>query len=204
MEIGSFQGKSTVFIATALKEEKCNKVYAVDPHLGEINSGKKEFSRTYNDFLGNIKAFGVDKYVVPIRKTSEEAGKKWRNPISMLFVDGLHDYIHVKQDLSIWLPFLSDGGILICHDAFAPHPDVFRALKQKVFTSKNFRYISFANSIIYAVKGRPAGVKEKAFYEYNKFMIILTAEIWHFKYLSEAAKQPAVNILKKFILKEKS
>ncbi len=103
VEIGSYLGMSTVFMAKTTK----NKIYAIDPH----------FLGSYKKFLANTKKY---KNIIPIKKTSEQANKNWHQKISLLHIDGNHEYKFAKQDLNLWLKHLTPNGVVICHDAFAP------------------------------------------------------------------------------------
>ncbi len=203
VEIGSFQGKSTVFMGTALKEKKKGKLYAIDPHLGKTNIGKRDYKPTYKIFMTNIHKFGVDPYIVSIRNTSQEAAKKWKRPISLIFIDGLHDYAHALEDISLWTRHLIDGGIIACHDTFCPYPDVFEAFKKEILYTDKYSYMSFTNSILWAVKGKPNSSAESLRYLYNKNLILFAASFWHTKSLPEKMKQFLVNHLKRIIIKKK-
>ena len=97
VEIGSYCGKSTIWLA------QCGeKVFAIDPHKGDVSGGKT--NPTISVFLSNLKRAGVQANVSPIIKTSREAHEKWEKPIKFLFIDGLHDYQHALEDFSLWSP----------------------------------------------------------------------------------------------------
>lgn len=203
VEIGSFQGKSTVFIASALKDENCGNVYGIDPHKGETTAGKKEYAPSFKAFLKNVRQFQVDEFVIPIRKTSEDANRGWKRPISLLFIDGLHDYLHAKQDLELWLPHLVSGGVVACHDAFSPYPEVFKAVHEELFESGTFRYISFTNSVLYAVKGKAETLREKLILLYNISLITFISLLWHSRFIPVPARDFLVTVLKRIIIKER-
>jgi len=124
IEIGSWLGKSTCFMAETIKEQKLNiKFYTVDTFLGEVNAVdqqdivKKEGGNIYNRFLNNMKEADVLDYVTPLMITSEEASKLFNdNNFDFIFIDAEHLYDFVKQDLTNWYPKLKTGGILAGHD----------------------------------------------------------------------------------------
>ena len=177
VEVGSFQGKSTVFMARVTK----NPIYAIDPHY--LNSYKK--------FLKNTKKY---KNIIPIKKTSAAAAKNWRLPISLLHIDGAHEYRLVKQDLKLWLRHLTPDGVVICHDAFAPYPEVFKAVKEEIFDKPGWAYIGALDSQIFAICG-----KKKL--NWQRPFIILASNIWHNKNLPENLRFFIVNrLLKIFFL----
>lgn len=201
VEIGSFQGKSTICLAQALKEKGSGRVYSVDPHLGQTHQGEKEFSQTYSSFLKNIKNFKVSDFVAPIRKKSLEAAKNWKKPIDLLHIDGLHEYKYVKQDLGSWIPYLIDGGVLVCHDAFTPEPDVFRAIEEEVIQSGQFCYLAPNDSQIIAIKGKPTGIWQKINYWRQVYFVTLACQIWQNPIIDYNLRYFLVNrVLKLFFL----
>lgn len=177
VEVGSYQGKSTVFMARVTK----NPIYAIDPH----------YLGSYKKFLGNTKKY---KNIIPLKKTSAAANKNWRLPISLLHIDGNHEYKFAKQDLELWLSHLENNGTVICHDAFCPYPEVFQAVKEEIFDKPGWAYIGVLDSQVFAIRG-----KKKL--NWQRPFIILASNIWHNKNLSENFRFFIVNrLLKIFFL----
>jgi predicted O-methyltransferase YrrM len=124
IEIGSWLGKSTCFMAEVIKENNLPvKFYTVDTFLGEINATdqqeivQKEGGNIYNRFLHNMKDGGVLDYVTALMMTSEEASKLFDDEsFDFIFIDAEHLYENVKQDLNNWYPKLKKGGIFAGHD----------------------------------------------------------------------------------------
>ena len=125
VEIGSFKGRSTCWLAAGVKESGREKVYAVDHFRGSVEHqpGQRhqdtrivEHGSTFPEFQQNIRQAEVEDYVVPLCRASAEAVKEWRSPIRLLFIDGDHSYEAVRQDFELWTPFLIRGGILCFHD----------------------------------------------------------------------------------------
>lgn len=42
--------------------------------------------------------------------------KFWTKPISLMFIDGGHDYFEVKKNSDMWKPFVKKGGTILYHD----------------------------------------------------------------------------------------
>lgn len=117
VEIGSYYGKSTVVFGLAAKVLHPEaKVYAIDPHQGELSVGDQTVSGqpTFEQFQRNMAAAGLEQVVVPIRKRSTEV--RWNAPIGLLFVDGLHDYLSVSRDFAHFAPWVVPGGLVAFHD----------------------------------------------------------------------------------------
>lgn len=170
VEIGSWKGKSTVCLAWALKGTK-KIAYAVDPHEGiRFNKGKSTEHSTYPIFRKNLRKAGVLSIVKPIVKTSVRASRTFQDNVSLLFIDGLHDYGNSKQDCMHWEPFLSDGGTIAFHDAYCGTKGVFRTISE-LFEEGNCTDVSVVGSIIYAKKNLHAGFFRKIFFRY-RFLVI--------------------------------
>jgi glycosyltransferase involved in cell wall biosynthesis/SAM-dependent methyltransferase/predicted O-methyltransferase YrrM len=111
VEIGSYLGASTCFLATGARL-RGGKVYAVDTWT---NIGMSEGSRdTYEEFLSNIKP--LKNWIVPLRGLSTELAYQFDEEIDLLFVDADHSYETLRADLQAWLPKLKDGGIVAFHE----------------------------------------------------------------------------------------
>jgi MMP 1-O-methyltransferase len=124
LELGSFNGKSTVVLGLAAKSVG-SRVVAVDPHQG-INYWQGDIpplphlgGPSFESFQRNLEAAGVDDVVEALVMTSVEAFDvtKCYDPFSFVFVDGNHGYEHVRQDFDLWSQRLITGGIIAFHDA---------------------------------------------------------------------------------------
>lgn len=145
VEIGSFKGKSTCWMAKALQLAGSNeKIAAIDPHIntrvkGVVPEHKEDSS--FEAFLNNLKNCGVTQYAEPIKLTSQNVVKNWNQPIKLLFIDGSHLYDDVMLDLKLWEPHLNIGGIIVMHDTkpFGPRIEVRWAMNDYIVKSKRFK-----------------------------------------------------------------
>jgi len=127
VEIGSFLGNSTIYLALAGGE-----VHAVDPHtpqslvqvptaVGALGSRSERLSAEATGpsetFLRNLERFGVRERVVYHRAPSVEAAASWSaGAIRLLYIDGLHTYEAVLQDYRAWRPFLAEQHVVLFDD----------------------------------------------------------------------------------------
>ena len=133
VEIGSYCGRSTVVLAMALRSVGQGLVYAIDPHEGDISSGR--VSPTWDTFLRNIKAAGVDDAVVPVRQRSTDV--PWTQEIALLFIDGLHDYASVAADYRHFFGHVQPNGFIAFHDySNSDHPDVRKFVSEAVLAGE--------------------------------------------------------------------
>lgn len=125
LEIGSFCGKSTIFLALGCKQSGTI-VHAIDPHKAISEGGKEQYAQdfsprskgTLKDFEDNLKKSGLESFVKPMICTSEEA--RYKLPpltLKLLFIDGSHDYLDVVLDYYLWHEQVVPGGYLVFHDS---------------------------------------------------------------------------------------
>jgi hypothetical protein len=123
-EIGSFEGSSTIVWA-----QKFKTVFCIDPWKGVLFRGDPEVERTYEIFRERTVML---PNVVAIRKTSKEGSFDFSdNVLDFVYIDALHDYESVKEDIAIWLPKVKDTGYIGGHDYANPQlPDVKKAVDE--------------------------------------------------------------------------
>jgi predicted O-methyltransferase YrrM len=111
VEIGSYLGASSCFLAMGLGK-RSGRLYCVDTWLNEsMAEGPRD---TYAEFSGNIEPFrGV---ITPLRGRSELLGARFKEKISLLFLDGDHSYEAVHRDFYAWFPHCADRAVVILHD----------------------------------------------------------------------------------------
>lgn len=134
LEIGSYCGKSTIYIGTACKNSG-GICYALDHHRGseehqlgeeyhdgDLYDASVGLMDTFKEFRKNIRAAGLEDNVVPIVSSSAVASKHWHTPLGMVFIDGGHSMEAAMTDYLSWASHVIPGGVLAIHDLF-PNPD---------------------------------------------------------------------------------
>ncbi|HSV43479.1 MAG TPA: class I SAM-dependent methyltransferase [Candidatus Bathyarchaeia archaeon] len=156
VEIGSWKGKSTIWIAHALAHGI--KFYAIDPHIGSSEHQKKGPIWTFEEFKKNIRQAGIESRVTPLVLTSEDARKKIDEPIRFLFIDGAHEYEFVHKDFKLWEPLLMDACWIAFHDY--QWPGVEKTLRE-VFATGRFRKAYFTDYLFSMQKTTRAGWRDQ-------------------------------------------
>lgn len=128
VEIGSFKGRSTCALASGCRGTR-KRVFAIDPFDGGPGWRGQE-TAFFREFSDNVKRCGVSRYVEPIKALSTEAGRTWNRPISLLFIDGSHEYDAVKADFEIFFPHVLPGGIVAFHDVSEDWPGPLRLWRE--------------------------------------------------------------------------
>jgi predicted O-methyltransferase YrrM len=123
VELGSWQGKSAVCLAMAMRDRGEGIVYAVDTWQGSNNDISRQILKSYkpdqlwNEFNANIRRSGVANLIKPIRKMTADAARQWDGrQIGLLYIDAGHDYEEVKQDFELWSPYVASGGFIVFDD----------------------------------------------------------------------------------------
>jgi len=134
LEIGSYCGKSAIYLGTAVKENN-QILYSIDHHKGseEQQPGEEFFDPDLLDktgkgintlpfFLETLDKADLSDNVVPIVSTSVEASEVWSKPLAMVFIDGGHSDQDANNDYDVWHPHIIQEGLLAIHDVF-PNPE---------------------------------------------------------------------------------
>lgn len=149
VEIGSYHGKSTVVFGTIIKAiSPGGRIYAIDTHdgkLGAIDKGLQSFPPSFESFKKNLVKENLTDVVEVIKDRSENVDLKI--PISVLFIDGFHDYTSVANDFAHFSGDLRKGGYVAFHD----YADYFPGVKLFVDELLNrgmYRKFNKADSLI--------------------------------------------------------
>ncbi len=121
VEIGAWKGLSTIFLSLGLIQGKNdNKIYSIDHHTGSKEHQKKNCEIfTLPEFSENIRKFNVGHVIRTVVTTSAKASKHINSKISLIFIDGSHEYKDVKNDFILWWQKLEIGGIIMFHDTLS-------------------------------------------------------------------------------------
>jgi predicted O-methyltransferase YrrM len=154
MEIGTYCGKSTIYLAAAARRHG-QTVVTVDHHRGsEEHQPGWEYHDTglvdprtgridtFPPFRAAIGEAGLEDHVIAIVGRSADVARLWRTPLGMVFIDGGHTDEAAQADYAGWAPWVAPGGALAIHDVFpdpadggqAPYRIYRRALESGGFT----------------------------------------------------------------------
>ena len=176
LEIGSFCGKSTVYLGAACKSRGVT-LFTIDHHRGseeqqpgqlyfdpEIYDEKKEEIDSFPILRATLKKARLEETVVPMVTWSRVAARNWSIPLSLVFIDGGHSYETALSDYNSWSPHLVPGGYLVFHDIYmdaskggqAPY-DVYK----KAVQSGNYAELPMVNTLGILKKSDPVVIEKK-------------------------------------------
>lgn len=157
LEIGSYCGKSTIYLGAAAREKK-TVLYSIDHHRGsEEHQVGEEFHDprlvdpatgeidTLPTFRRTISGAGLDDVVIGIVARSEVVASTWGTPLGLVLIDGSHSEESARRDYEGWAGHVVTGGLLVIHDVFddpaeggrAPHCIYVSALRSGAFVEKS-------------------------------------------------------------------
>ncbi len=160
VEIGSWKGKSTIWLARGAKAGPRRTVYAIDPHTGSPEHRMEGSVATFAEFKQNIARAGVPDIVIPILKPSEEAADVIAEPVELIFIDGAHEYERVRADFQAWFPKVIDGGVMAFHDTLG-WQGPRRLVEESVYRSPSFRRVHLVGSITFGEKTNAATLGDR-------------------------------------------
>jgi hypothetical protein len=156
VEVGCKEGRTTGHI---LKNVPDSRVIAIDPWITQEANGDPtretykdwDFSKIEREFWENV---GEHKdRCTMLRMTSVEASKlEWPFPnfgdqSDLVFIDALHDYASVKEDIALWWPHVRIGGMLAGHDFNHRWPGCERAVAEAF----NLMHIGVASDSVWFI-----------------------------------------------------
>jgi predicted O-methyltransferase YrrM len=133
VEIGTYCGKSTIYLAAAAREAG-TVVVTVDHHRG---SEEHQPGWQYHDpglvdpqtgqidslpaMRRTLHAAGLEDTVIAVVGRSTAVAQVWSTRVGLVFIDGGHTEEAAQADYRGWAQHVSDGGLLVIHDVF-PDP----------------------------------------------------------------------------------
>ena len=157
LEVGTYCGKSALYLGAAARERGSGAVFTVDHHRGseEIQPGWEHHDPDVVDpttglmdtlpfFRRAVAAAGLEDHVIGVLGASASVAAAWATPLAMVFIDGGHSEEPAQADYTGWARWLRTGGLLAVHDVFerpedggqAPWHVVRRALDTGVFVPR--------------------------------------------------------------------
>lgn len=132
VEIGSYHGKSTAYLALGSREGNGAQVYAVDPW--ELVDVKKWCGHceqpTFEKFGKQLDSVDLFDAVIPIQRESLTAAAEYEElSIGLLFIDGDHSEKACQADFLAWAPHTAPNAIVVFDDyAITKNPGVAKAV----------------------------------------------------------------------------
>lgn len=133
VEVGVASGRTSEYLLQTFPHLL---LIMVDPWIGwRVYKGRFKQQETVDEQYREAVArteFAKERRIV-MRMPSEEAARLLQDRrIDLVFLDGSHDYVHVRQDLNIWWPKVRTNGVFCGHDYVEKLPEGKRAARYHV------------------------------------------------------------------------
>jgi predicted O-methyltransferase YrrM len=125
VEIGSFKGRSSCYIASGLRSPGA-RLHCVDVWRNQAMPYDPP-EDVFPEFEANVAKYrhAIEAH----RGESAEVASRWTLPIDVLFIDGDHSYEGCRPDIDSWLRHVRSGGWVVFHDSSQPGVERARAEK---------------------------------------------------------------------------
>lgn len=143
VELGSYHGKSTAFLALGSRDGNDQLVYAVDTWSEEHSAWRSSVmaripSPKLETFQEQLASLGLLDRVEPYTGTTTDAAAEYADalhdnavdPVGLLYVDADHSYDAVMADFNVWRDLMAPDGVMIFDDYTKSNPGVVRALRE--------------------------------------------------------------------------
>ncbi len=135
VEIGAWKGRTTAWLVegSQLRPQPLP-VTSIDPHA----------FGSWNEYRQTLAQFKLEhRGLTPIRDSSAQVGRGWSRPISLLWIDGSHDYADVLADIKLFVPHVILGGWIVFDDATGGlFPGVERAIQEEMLGRSGFSQVA--------------------------------------------------------------
>lgn len=137
LEIGCFEGLSTLFFLSTLKNSN---IHCVDPFLSFAENKDKDFNQVFENFKNNTKEFQTR--VRLSKTTSDDYFKKnLKEKFDLIYIDGNHHSDNVLRDARNSFKLLNKEGFIVFDDFLWDYYDEINSNPiggVKQFLSENF------------------------------------------------------------------
>jgi len=135
VEIGAFKGRTTAWLieAAQLRPDRAA-VHSIDPHvLG-----------SWDDFCATVtKLRLIERGLRVHHDASRTVARTWSAPISLLWIDGSHDYDDVRSDIRDFVQHVVADGLIAFHDtSWKAFPGVMQAITEWESVTLNCKRIA--------------------------------------------------------------
>ncbi len=124
LEVGVRWGGSARIVASAMEANGSGKAVGLDPDLSAFRPRARELFGRY----ATVRGYSPDDI--------GKAVKELDGPVDFAFIDAVHTYSAVKEDLAGILPYLSDTACILFHDAY--HQGVNQAVDEFLVERDDF------------------------------------------------------------------
>jgi hypothetical protein len=131
IEIGSWKGCSSYFLAHIMNHFKYCKLYCIDTWKGNEDTWQKEEIAQHDiKEIFDLNTAEFNHIIVPLRENSNAAHIEFKDEsIDFMFMDGDHTHNGLYSDLTNYYPKLKTGGVICGHDSNIRYENLSRKFR---------------------------------------------------------------------------
>jgi len=139
VELGSFKGKSSCYLAAGAKAGGGAIVYAVDlwTKAPWEEYADPEVEVAWTDNIGHL---GLVGRAIQVKSDTVEAAQQFDHGVGLLFIDADHSYDGVCRDIEAWAPRVNEDGVMAFHDAASDEWGVAQAIRDKLLVTGRYSH----------------------------------------------------------------
>lgn len=131
IEIGSYRGRSTIALAKGALAGGNRPIYAIEPHEEFVGVLGGQFGPEDRcAFFQVMLKTASYKNVRLVNLSSEIITPGWKEPVSLLWIDGDHSYQGVKNDYECWKNHLASQSYIAFDDATDQRLGPYKLIKE--------------------------------------------------------------------------
>lgn len=145
VELGSYHGKSTAFLAAGSQAGNKAQVFAVDAWSPKVNAWSKYHEApTLEKFQKALASVGLLKHVTAVRGLTTAVATRYQNPkkVGLLYVDADHSEKAVMADVMAWYRHLAPGATVAFDDYGVTHNPEVKAAVERLCRSDHLQWVS--------------------------------------------------------------
>jgi MMP 1-O-methyltransferase len=161
---GPTGGLSTIALTKESLRGRREPVYAIEPHEYNRNQcpGEDYGPQDNIAFSKNVLFSGLAGIIRPIHLPSSEAIEGWEKSITLLWIDGNHEYEAVRMGFALWSSFVLPGEYLAFHDSSESGSGPFRVIQEALKEGK-YIFQKRANKVpVLEKQGFPISLEARA------------------------------------------
>jgi predicted O-methyltransferase YrrM len=153
LEIGCFEGLSSVFFADNLLNHPESKLVCVDPFLQIENNDHKDYLDNVEErFDYNISICKNPSKVIIRKETSDVFFETNTQKFNFIYIDGCHEPEFIKRDMLNAFNVLESGGIMWMDDYRGGNNDVIKNTMDTVLSTISSEAITFHTGYQIAIR----------------------------------------------------
>ena len=143
--IGKGKGKSTMWLAQGSAAGNMSKVYSIRSRSERTDDIEADEENTNAGFIVNLEKARVQTIVNYSYMDSEDASRRWKEKVGLLYINTSHEYEDMKEVFLNWERHLSPNARVVVYGSDQPGPA--RVIKEYLGSLGDFTFEQRAGTL---------------------------------------------------------